>query len=55
MSAVPIVNVELAVSIAVIENNTPELSITLSPTFRLSVLSSKALLFVEEGVNAVEE
>ena len=45
-------NVLFWVSIAVIENNTPELSITLSPTFRLSVLSKRVLLFVEEGVNA---
>ena len=43
------------VSIAVIENSTPELSITLSPTFKLSVLSSKVLLFVDEAVNAVDE
>ncbi len=48
-------NVELAVSIAVIENSTPELSITLSPTFRLSVLSKSVLLFVEDAVNAVDE
>ena len=40
---------------AVIENSTPLLSITLSPTFRLSVLSSKLFAFVDEAVNAVDE